>query len=130
MNTIIDEITKDQLKPNRKTFKVGDGVKVYTRVREGEKERIQVFSGIVIARRGHGISATFTVRRVISGQGVERVFPLHSPNIEKVVCDRESVVMRARLYYLRKRIGKAASQVKEKRLIEGERKSRKKSIKK
>lgn len=130
MNSLIDEITKDQLKPDRNTFKVGDGVKVHTRVREGEKERTQVFSGIVIARRGHGISETFTVRRVVSGQGVERVFPLHSPNIEKIVCDRESIVMRARLYYLRKRIGKAASQVKEKRLIEGEKKARRKTSKK
>ena len=111
-NPILSALTKDQLKPDHDCFKVGDGVKVHTRVREGDKERIQVFAGIVIARRGHGIGETFTVRRVAYGEGVERVFPLHSPNIEKIVVDRESVVTRARLYYLRDRVGKAATKVK------------------
>lgn len=118
MNTLISEITKDQQKEDRSHFKVGDGVKVHTRVREGEKTRIQVFNGIVIARKGAGIEETFTVRRIASGVGVERVFPVHSPNIEKVEVDRESVVMRSRMYYLRERIGKRASLVKEKRLVE------------
>ena len=114
---VLDSITKDQHIPAHDCFKVGDGVKVHTCVREGGKERIQVFNGIVIARRGHGISETFTVRRVVYGEGVERIFPLHSPNIKKILVERESVVTRARLYYLRGRIGKAASKVKEKRVL-------------
>ncbi len=118
MNSIIEEITKDQLKEGRDEFKVGDGVRVHTRVREGDKTRIQVFAGIVIARKGSGIHETFTVRRIASGVGVERVFPVHSPNIEKIEVDRESVTMKARMYYIRDRIGKEASKVKEKRLVE------------
>lgn len=118
MNPIIKEITAGQLTEGRDQFKVGDGVRVHTRVREGNKERIQVFAGIVIARKGEGIHETFTVRRISFGEGVERVFPVHSPNIEKVEVDRESVTMRARMYYLRDRIGKAANKVKEKRLVE------------
>lgn len=118
MNAVINEITKEQLKPDRDAFKVGDGVKVHTRVREGNKERIQVFGGIVISRKGSGIHETFTVRRISFGEGVERVFPVHSPSIEKVEVDRESVTMRARMYYLRDRIGKAANKVKEKRIFE------------
>ncbi len=90
-------------------------MRVHTKVREGEKERIQVFSGIVIARKGHGIHEAFTVRRISYGEGVERVFPVHSPNIDKIEIERESEVMRARLYYLRDRIGKKAVQVKERR---------------
>lgn len=118
MNQIIKDITQEQLKPERDQFKVGDGVRVHTRVREGEKERIQIFHGIVISRKGEGIHESFTVRRIASGVGVERVFPVHSPNIERVEVDRESVPMRARMYYLRDRIGKAAGKVKEKRLFE------------
>lgn len=118
MNPIINEISKEQLKSDRDHFKVGDGVRVHTKVREGNKERIQVFPGIVIARKGEGIHETFTVRRISFGEGVERVFPVHSPNIEKIEVDRESVTMRARMYYLRDRIGKAANKVKEKRLVE------------
>lgn len=118
MNALLSELTEDQLKEGRSDFKVGDGVKVHTRVREGEKTRIQVFAGIVIARKGSGIEETFTVRRIASGVGVERVFPVHSPNIEKIEVDRESVVMRARMYYMRDRIGKRASLVKEKRVVE------------
>ena len=120
MNAIINEITQEQLKSDRDKFKVGDGVRVHTRVREGSKERIQVFAGIVIARKGSGIHETFTVRRVSFGEGVERVFPVHSPSIEKVEVDRESVTMRARMYYLRDRIGKAANKVKEKRIFEAQ----------
>ena len=116
--TIIDEITKEQLKDNRSTFKVGDGVRVHLKVKEGDKTRIQIFAGIVIARKGGGIGETFTVRRIASGVGVEKVFPVHSPVIEKIEIDRESITMRARMYYMRDRIGKAANQVKEKRLFE------------
>jgi large subunit ribosomal protein L19 len=120
MNAIINEVTQDQLKPGRDQFKVGDGVRVHTLVREGNKERVQVFAGIVIARKGSGIHETFTVRRISFGEGVERVFPVHSPNIEKIEVDRESITMRARLYYLRGRIGKAANKVKEKRIYEAQ----------
>ena len=116
MNHIIDDITREQLIEGRDHFKVGDGVKVHTKVREAGKERIQVFSGIVIARKGGGIHETFTVRRISHGEGVERIFPVHSPNIEKIEVERESVTMRARMYYLRKRVGKQAVKVKEKRL--------------
>ncbi|MEZ5278159.1 MAG: 50S ribosomal protein L19 [Opitutaceae bacterium] len=115
MKPIVSEITRSQLKTDLPAFKVGDGVRVHTKVREGEKERIQVFAGIVIARKGGGIQETFTVRRISYGEGVEKVFPVHSPNIDKIEIDRESKVMRARLYYLRGRIGKRAVQVKEKR---------------
>ena len=118
MKPIIEEITKGQLKADRANFKVGDGVKVHTLVREGDKTRVQLFAGIVIARKGHGISETFTVRRISYGEGVERVFPVHSPNIVKVEVDRESVPMRARMYYLRDRVGKASSKVREKRVME------------
>ncbi len=118
MNPILHEITKHQLKENRDHFKVGDGVRVHTKVREGGKERVQIFSGIVIARKGPGIHETFTVRRISYGEGVERVFPVHSPNIELIEVDRESVVMRARMYYMRERVGKRANKVKEKRFIE------------
>jgi large subunit ribosomal protein L19 len=120
MNAVINEITQEQLKADRDHFKVGDGVRVHTRVKEGNKERIQVFAGIVIARKGSGVSETFTVRRISFGEGVERVFPVHSPSIEKIEVDRESVTMRARMYYLRDRIGKAANKVKEKRIFEAQ----------
>ncbi len=114
----LQDITKDQLKDDRAAFKVGDGVRVHLKVIEGSKTRIQVFAGIVICRKGFGIAETFTVRRIASGVGVEKVFPVHSPTIEKVEVDRESITMRARMYYMRDRVGKAANQVKEKRLFE------------
>ncbi len=114
MNPIIKEITSSQVKTDIPPFKVGDGVRVHTKVREGDKERVQIFSGIVIARKGHGIHETFTVRRISYGEGVERVFPVNSPNIEKIEIERESEPMKARLYYLRRRTGKAAVAVKEK----------------
>lgn len=114
MNPIIKEITAAQVKKDITPFKVGDGVRVHTKVREGDKERVQVFAGIVIARKGSGIHETFTVRRLSYGEGVERVFPVNSPNIEKVEVERESEAMKARLYYLRRRTGKAAMAVQEK----------------
>ena len=88
-------------------FDIGDTVDVHTKILEGEKERIQVFSGTVIARAGGGISETFTVRRIVAGEGVERKFPLNSPRIDKIEVKRSSVVRRAKLYFLRDRIGKA-----------------------
>ena len=114
MNPIISQITAEQVKKDITPFKVGDGVRVHTKVREGDKERIQIYSGIVIARKGHGIHETFTVRRISYGEGVERVFPVNSPNIDKIEVERESEAMKARLYYLRRRTGKAAVAIKEK----------------
>jgi len=118
MNPIIAELTRSQLQPDRGQFKVGDGVRVHTKVREGDKERVQIFAGIVIAHKGRGAQASFTVRRISYGEGVERVFPVHSPSIAKIEVDRESITQKARLYYLRKRIGKQATTVKERRLLE------------
>jgi large subunit ribosomal protein L19 len=88
-------------------FEIGDTVDVHTKILEGEKERIQIFSGTVIARSGAGIHETFTVRRIVAGEGVERKFPLHSPRVDKVEVKRSSVVRRAKLYFLRDRVGKA-----------------------
>ncbi len=115
MNPIIQEITANQVKHKVAPFKVGDGVRVHTKVREGDKERVQVFAGVVIAHKGSGIHETFTVRRISYGEGVERVFPVNSPNLEKIEVERDSEHGRARLYYLRDRSGKAAMAVKEKR---------------
>src|SRR5471032_25885 len=114
MNPIIQAISAAQVKKNTTPFKVGDGVRVHTKVREGDKERVQIFAGIVIARKGHGIHETFTVRHISYGEGIERVFPVNSPNIEQIKVERESENMRARLYYLRTRTGKAAVAIKEK----------------
>ena len=112
MNPIIKEITANQVKSDIPPFRVGDGVRVHTKVREGDKERIQIFSGIVIARKGSGIHENFTVRRISYGEGVERVFPVNSPNIEAIEIELQSDPMKARLYYLRNRTGKAAVAVK------------------
>ena len=115
MNIIIEAITQEQLKKDRGNFRVGDSVRVHTKVIEGDKERIQIFAGVVIGRRGHGISETFTVRRISYGEGVERVFPLHSPRISKIEVETHGSVRRAALNYLRKRTGKAAMTVKERK---------------
>ena len=109
----ITAFVNEQLKTDVHQFKIGDGVKVYVRITEGEKDRIQLFEGTVIAKHGGGISETFTVRRVSYGVGVEKTFPIHSPNVDKIVVFREGKVRRAKLYYLRSRVGKAAK-VKEK----------------
>ena len=114
MNQIIKEITAAQVKSATTPFKVGDGVRVHTKVREGDKERVQIFAGVVIAHKGSGIHENFTVRRISYGEGVERVFPLHSPRIDKVVVESKGSVRRAKLNYLRNRTGKAAMAVKEK----------------
>ena len=111
---LLDKIESAQLRKEPLEFNVGDSVKVHTRVVEGDKERIQVFAGLVIGRRGHGINETFTVRRISYGEGVERVFPVHSPRIDKVVGERQGKGRRAKLTYLRERIGKKALAVKAK----------------
>ena len=112
---LMDKIESEQLRAEPLEFNVGDIVKVHTRVKEGGKERVQDFQGIVIARRGRGLNATFTVRRISYGQGVERVFPVNSPNVEKVTVERRGKVRRAKLNYLRERIGKRAMLVKERK---------------
>src|SRR3984957_11296041 len=110
---LLDKIESEQYRKNPVNFGVGDTVKVHTKVVEGDKERIQIFSGVVIGRRGHGLNCTFTVRRISYGEGVERIFPLHSPRIDKVEVERKGAVRRAKLTYLRQRIGKGATLVKE-----------------
>jgi large subunit ribosomal protein L19 len=99
---------KSGIKQDRiKSFKIGDTVDVHVKIVEGEKERIQIFTGIVISRKGSGLNASFTVRRLVGNEGVERVFPLHSPAIDKIESKKSGKVRRAKLYYLRDRVGKA-----------------------
>lgn len=111
--SIIKKIEEEQFKQNVTSFKVGDSVKVHTRVVEGDKERIQIFTGIVIGRKGIGLNKSFTVRRISYGEGVERVFPLHSPKIAKVEVEKAGTARRAKLNYLRGRKGKQAMAVRE-----------------
>lgn len=110
---LIKALTNEQLKSEIPELNIGDTVRVHNKIKEGNKERIQMFEGTIIAKRGGGISATFTVRRVSYGIGVEKTFPVHSPNVEKVDVIRSGKVRRAKLYYLRDRAGKSAK-VKEK----------------
>jgi len=105
---IIKAFTEEQLKKEIPEVKVGDTVRVHNRIVEGSKSRIQIYEGTVIAKRGGGISETFTVRRISYGVGVEKTFPIHSPNVEKIETVRRGKVRRAKLYYLRDRVGKAA----------------------
>src|SRR5687767_13881629 len=106
-NKILEQIESAHLKKDVPQFAVGDTVDVHTRIVEGEKERIQVFSGTVIMKKGSGINETFTVRRIVNNEGVERIFPLHSPYISKITVKRSGVNRRAKLFYLRDRVGKA-----------------------
>jgi large subunit ribosomal protein L19 len=106
-NALLAHVESKHLKAKPPEFEVGDIVDVHQRIVEGDKERTQVFSGTVIMRKGDGINATFTVRRIVNNEGVERIFPLHSPKIEKLDVKRKSRVRRAKLYYLRERTGKA-----------------------
>ncbi|MER2262733.1 MAG: 50S ribosomal protein L19 [Psychrobacillus sp.] len=114
MQNIISEITKDQLRTDLPTFRPGDTVRVHVKVVEGTRERIQMYEGVVIKRRGGGISETFTVRKISSGVGVERTFPVHTPKIANLEVVRRGKVRRAKLYYLRELRGKAA-RIKERR---------------
>lgn len=111
--TIIETIEQEHMKKDLTSFGVGDTIRVHTRVIEGEKERVQIYAGIVIGRKGTGINETFTVRRISYGEGVERVFPLHSPRIAKIEIEKKGSVRRAKLNYLRQRKGKSATTVKE-----------------
>jgi len=116
--TLLDKIEKEQYRKESLTFNVGDSVRVHTKVVEGDKERIQVFAGVVIGRRGRGLNEMFTVRRISYGEGVERIFPVNSPRVEKIEVERQGTVRRAKLTYLRKRIGKGATLVREKEKAE------------
>ena len=109
------KIESEQFRKDDAKFNVGDSVKVHTKVVEGEKERIQIFAGVVIGKRGTGLNETFAVRRISYGEGVERIFPLHSPRVDKVEVERHGQVRRAKLTYLRKRLGKGATLVNERK---------------
>ena len=124
LNAIIKEIEQAQLKENITPFNVGDTVRVYAKVVEGARERLQMFEGTVIKRQNGGVRETFTVRRIASGVGVERTWPLHSPRVDRIEVVRRGIVRRAKLYYLRKRVGKAA---KVKEIIVNKNKKSKKS---
>ena len=116
MNQALQEkIESEQYRKDEPKFGVGDSVKVHTKVVEGDKERIQIFSGVVLGRRGHGLNETFIVRRISYGEGIERIFPLHSPRVDKIEVERHGAVRRAKLTYLRKRLGKGATLVSEKK---------------
>lgn len=124
----LQDFEMSQLKAGVGLFEIGDTVDVHVRIVEGDKERVQIFTGTVIARRGTSNRETFTVRRIVAGEGVERVFPLHSPWIEQVKIRRHGKVRRAKLYYLRDRIGKA-TKVKERMIFERKRKTARESKK-
>ena len=111
---LLDKIHGEQLRKDKTPFNVGDSVRVHTKVVEGDKERIQIFSGVVIGKRGRGLEESFTVRRISYGEGVERIFPVNSPRVDKIEVERQGSVRRAKLTYLRKRVGKGATAVKEK----------------
>src|SRR5438876_5983143 len=121
-NSIVKQVEESSLKKDPPKFEVGDTVDVHTRIIEGEKERIQIFSGTVIMKRGRGINETFTVRRIVNNEGVERIFPLHSPFISKVIVKRGGETRRAKLFYLRERVGKAVK-LTEKQRVGGKEKS-------
>lgn len=108
MSNVLDQITAENLKADVTPFAIGDSVKVHIKIKEGDKERVQVYAGVVIARDGAGANETFTVRRISFGVGVEKVFPVHTPYIEKVEVERSAHVRRAKLYYLRDLRGKKA----------------------
>ena len=111
---LLMKAAQKSMKTNVPDFSVGDTVNVSLRIVEGDKERIQIFAGVVMGKRGTGLNETFTVRRISYGEGVERIFPIHSPRVDKVEVERQGSVRRAKLTYLRKRIGKGATLVKEK----------------
>ena len=111
---LLKKIESEQFRKDDPKFNVGDTVRVHTKVVEGDKERIQIFSGVVLGKRGTGMNETFSVRRISYGEGVERIFPLHSPRVDKIEVERKGDVRRAKLTYLRKRVGKGATLVKEK----------------
>lgn len=108
MNRIIENLEKGYMKDDVPEFEIGDSVDVHVKIVEGDKERVQIFSGTVIGRKGSGMRESFTVRRIVQGQGIERVFPIHSPSIVDIQVTRKSKVRRSKLYFLRSRRGKSA----------------------
>ena len=110
---VLEKLQQEQIRTDLVPFKVGDAVKVHTRIKEGDRERIQIFAGLVINKQNRGVQQTFTVRRISYGEGVERVFPTNSPFIQNIEVERAGNVHRAKLYYLRGRIGKTATKVEE-----------------
>jgi large subunit ribosomal protein L19 len=114
---LFDKIEGEQFRKEPLKFNVGDSVRVHTKVVEGDKERVQVFAGVVIGMRGHALNKTFTVRRISYGEGVERIFPFHSPRVDKVEIERHGKVRRAKLTYLRNRVGKGAMAVEEREAV-------------
>lgn len=120
INKLLSLVEAPSLKADAPKFRVGDSVDVHCRIVEGEKTRIQIFAGTVIMKKGGGINETFTVRRIVNNEGVERIFPLHSPVIEKVVVKRSGQTRRAKLFYLRDRVGKATRLAEEKKKIKKE----------
>jgi len=127
-NRLMALVEETGIKKEIPKFEIGDTVDVHQRILEGQKERVQIFSGVVIARRGEGMRAMFTIRRIVQGEGVERQFPLHSPKIAKIEVKRTGQVRRAKLYYLRDRVGKA-TRLRERKLKPGERAANKKTKK-
>lgn len=123
-NALLDHVEKEHLKieTNLPAFAVGDTVDVHTKIVEGEKERVQIFAGIVIMKKGSGINETFTVRRIVNNEGVERIFPIHSPFVQKVVVKRSGETRRAKLFYLRDRVGKATRLAEVKKIEKTEKK--------
>ena len=113
MKPLVREFETERLKKEVPEFGVGDTIKVFAKIKEGDKERIQSFEGVVIARKGGGFRETFTVRRIVQGVGVERIFPIHSPKVDRVSIVRKGKVRRSKLYYLRGRIGTRATRVSE-----------------
>jgi large subunit ribosomal protein L19 len=107
MANMLEKVVEGQLKKDVPQFNVGDTVDVHVKIVEGDRERVQLFNGTVIARKGRGINETFTVRRIVNNEGVERVFPLHSPTVVNIVVKRSGYTRRSKLYYLRDRVGKA-----------------------
>ncbi len=126
---VLDQVEKPYLKTEVPEFKIGDTVDVHTRILEGEKERIQIFNGVVIGRSGSGTREMFRVRRIVQGEGVEREFPLHSPRIAKIEVKRSGIVRRAKLYFLRDRVGKAV-RLRERRTEQTEETSKKTAARK
>lgn len=115
---LIKELDKKYIKENPEAFNVGDTIRVYAKIVEGDKERLQGFEGLVIAKKGGGVASTFTVRKIVQGVGVERIFPIHSPKVERIKIIKHGKVKKAKLYYMRKRIGGAALKISEKETVQ------------
>ena len=114
MSSVVNEINKANMKEKTEEFAIGDTIRVYAKIIEGDKERLQGFEGVVIARKNGGVHETFTVRKIVQGVGVERIFPIHSPKVDHIKIMKKGKVRRAKLYYLRKRIGSRATKIQEK----------------